>query len=182
MNELFRGRLNGKDQVPPARKRNLGFYFEGQYRDPLDDEFPRRKTEFPATQRRLLDEFDDAGDIEHRDTVEGDEILQVLLRANLPRAVRRRFTDSVAEAQFPSFVRELDDVPPSYGKSEETTSELSSTPHTHETERQDEDSDESSEQASPLLRWPPKAHWVGTLLIGISIVLTWPIGLAYFRG
>ncbi|ETN11811.1 hypothetical protein PPTG_09499 [Phytophthora nicotianae INRA-310] len=48
------------------------------------------------------------------------------------------------------------------------------------TPRPEEFSDECIEQASPnslmMLRW------VGTLLLGVSILLTWPIGLAYLQG
>ncbi|KAG1706742.1 hypothetical protein DVH05_027595 [Phytophthora capsici] len=100
--ELFRGRLNGKDQVPPG-KRSFGFYFQGLYHDQPDDA-PRLKTEFRTVQRRLLDELDDVED-ERDDTVEGDDILQVLLRGNRPRAGRRESSNQVTEDQLPHFVR-----------------------------------------------------------------------------
>ncbi|KAK1940101.1 hypothetical protein P3T76_008424 [Phytophthora citrophthora] len=169
---LFRGRLNGKDQVPPDRKRSSVFCFEGLYLDHEEDESPRLKTELRTAQRRLLDELYDTED-KLDDTVEGDEMLQVLLRANRPRAGRSQFA---AKVHLPILVRGLDNVPPSHRKREEATSNVKV-----ETEQQEENYDERFEETFPS-SWLPMAHWVGTLLIGISIVLTWPIGLAYFRG
>ncbi|KAG7382669.1 hypothetical protein PHYPSEUDO_004639 [Phytophthora pseudosyringae] len=182
---LFRGRLNRNDQVPPAWKKPQGFDYARQVPDTRDGGvFYKPQSKVPLSGfggkeggRRTgeLVDLDSSGDIEHQDTVEGNDILQVLLGSSRQRAGRRRYTEPATgeDDQLPHGVAERDNVVSTRwdrGKLEEII---------HEAARV---ADESISEPGSSSSLPSLAQWVGTLLVGISIVLTWPVVLAYLRG
>ncbi|KAG2760374.1 hypothetical protein PC129_g1898 [Phytophthora cactorum] len=117
--------------------------------------------------------LNDTEDIQEEDAVEGDDIFQVLLTSFHHRAGRRQYSESDTEEED-QLERDKDILLQtrwSRGKLEENI---------HETQRLGEVVRECIEQA-----YPPNSQtilrWVGTLLLGSSILLTWPIGLAYLQ-
>ncbi|EGZ09538.1 hypothetical protein PHYSODRAFT_338314 [Phytophthora sojae] len=115
----------------------------------------------------------DMDDIQLRDTVEGDGIRQVLMESSRHRAGRefpRRYTEPVkVRDRAPGLIVEQTEdfraVTANGLKYEKAVEEE------HDSTEQDSNSSSSS-----------MLQWVGTLVIGISMLLTWPIGLAYMRG
>ncbi|ETP49012.1 hypothetical protein F442_05363 [Phytophthora nicotianae P10297] len=134
---------------------------------------PGRDPVFYKPLAEQLENLNTTDDIKEEDVVEGDDIFQVLLTSFHHRTGRRqaRESDTDEEDRLECDGDILLKTRWSRVKLEENILKIP---------RPEEFSDECIEQASPnslmMLRW------VGTLLLGVSILLTWPIGLAYLQG
>ncbi|KAE9184081.1 hypothetical protein PF004_g23762 [Phytophthora fragariae] len=119
-------------------------------------------------------------DFQMRDTVEGDAIRRVLMESSRLRASRnfsRRYVESPKDKdQSPERVAEQNEDSRAVTVNGSKYHEL-----VRETAREGADDDANTEQDSQSSSLTI-LQWVGTLLIGISILLTWPIAVAYMRG
>ncbi|KAF4038392.1 hypothetical protein GN244_ATG09464 [Phytophthora infestans] len=120
-----------------------------------------------------LENRNNAEDVQIQDAVEGDDIFQVLLISFRQRSGTRQYIESDTDVED-EFERD-DDVLSRTRWSRDKFEEI-----IFKTQYPDEATNECSEEASPNLL--TVLRWVGTLLLGISILLTWPIILAYLQG
>jgi hypothetical protein len=184
---LFRGRLNGKDQVPAGKKTQQRFDFATRMAIPRDDvlydqQDQTSRTKSGGRQRRptsgVLD-LDGLEDIRLQETVEGEDIRQVLMGTSHPRGGRvilSRSTEYALEGEHPH------EVVAGRSAAMLTEERLDQVGYSREDAHEEKAVDDKNGQNSPTTSsWTTLLQWVGWLLIGISILLTWPVAVAYLR-